>query len=270
MTVLDQIVQSTIKRTKEAKSVMPFEQLVKITPHNPRPFAFETALLAPDLSFICELKKASPSRGLFDETFPYKEFAREYEEAGAAALSVLTEPYYFLGDLRYLQEIRSEVKIPLLQKDFVLEEYQIVQARYFGADAVLLIQALLDDQTTRTLLMTASDLGMSVLTETHNEAEIDRSLRAGARIIGVNNRDLKTMEVDRNTCIRLRGHVPPSCLFVAESGLRTPQDIDQMRKIGADAVLIGEAFMSSAQKGQLLREMMEKAEKIKEKGELSR
>ena len=209
---------------------------------------FERALKKDGISFICEVKKASPSKGLIAPDFQYLDIAREYEAAGADAISVLTEPEFFLGSDAYLTEIRQSVGIPVLRKDFTVDEYQLYEAKTIGADAVLLICALLDTAVLRRYISICDTLGLSALVEAHTEAEVISALDAGARIVGVNNRDLKTFNVDLNTCIRLRPLVPRDITFVAESGIRNGEDITQLREAGVDAVLIGETLMRSADK----------------------
>ncbi len=211
-------------------------------------FPFERALAAPGISFICEVKKASPSKGVIAEDFPYVRIAEEYEEAGASALSVLTEPYYFLGSDQYLKEIRQSVSLPILRKDFTVDSYQIDQAKTLGADAILLICALLSEEELKSFFRRADSLGLSALVEAHTEEEVRRALAAGARVVGVNNRDLKTFEVDVTTSARLRRLVPASVRFVSESGIKTSADVKVLRENGTDAVLIGEAFMRSPDK----------------------
>lgn len=213
-----------------------------------REFPFEKALAAPGVSFICEVKKASPSKGIIAQEFPYVRIAMEYEEAGASALSVLTEPYYFLGSDEYLKEIRKVVSLPILRKDFTVDPYQIDQAKTLGADAVLLICALLSDEELKAFFRQADSLGLSALVEAHTEEEVRRALAAGARVVGVNNRDLKTFEVDVTNSVRLRRLVPPSVRFVSESGIKTPADVAVLRNNGTDGVLIGETFMRSPDK----------------------
>jgi indole-3-glycerol phosphate synthase len=211
-------------------------------------FPFEAILRKPGLSFICEVKKASPSKGIIAADFPYLDIARDYELAGADAISVLTEPDYFLGCTDYLTDIRKHVGIPLLRKDFIIDDYQLYESKLIGADAVLLICALLDTETLRQCLSICDDLGLSALVEAHDETEVRSALSAGARIIGVNNRDLKTFEVDLGNCIRLRPLVPKDILFVAESGIKTADDINILHNAGIDAVLIGETLMRSSDK----------------------
>ena len=218
-------------------------------------FYFEKALTKQGLSFICELKKASPSRGVIAQDFPYLDIAREYEVAGATAISCLTEPYYFQGKDQYLKEISQAVRLPVLRKDFVIDSYMIYEAKILGAAAVLLICAVLDKDTLGDYLRIAEDLSLSALVEAHDEAEVDRALEAGARIIGVNNRDLNTFEVDRNTSIRLRKRVPKEILFVSESGIKTADDIRELRDNGVDAVLIGETLMRESDKAAALERL---------------
>jgi indole-3-glycerol phosphate synthase len=217
-------------------------------------FNFYNALKKPGLSFICEVKKASPSKGVIAEDFDYLKIANEYETADADAISVLTEPNYFLGSDRYLIEISTTVKTPCLRKDFTVSDYQIYQAKALRASAILLIVTLLDINTLSSYIETAKNLKMDALVECHFEHEIEIALKAGAKIIGVNNRNLQTFEVDINRSARLRGLVPADTLFVSESGVRDATDIKAAVKAGADAVLVGEALMRAADKTGLLRE----------------
>lgn len=208
------------------------------------PFRFEKALAADgDLHFICECKKASPSKGLIAPDFPYLEIARQYEEAGASAISVLTEPKWFLGSPEYLREIAEEVKVPCLRKDFTVDPYMIYEAKLLGASAVLLICAILDTGTLAEYLEAADSLGLSAIVEAHDETEVASAVSAGARIIGVNNRNLKDFTVDIHNSIRLRSCAPAETIFVAESGIRTPEDVETLRQNGVNAVLIGEQLM---------------------------
>ncbi|NLO98118.1 MAG: indole-3-glycerol phosphate synthase TrpC [Peptococcaceae bacterium] len=215
-------------------------------------FAFEQALKKKGLSFICEVKKASPSKGVIAPVFPYREIALQYEKAGARAISVLTEPEYFLGSDIYLKEISALVRIPVLRKDFILDEYQIYEAKLLGADAVLLICALLDTATLKKFLGLCDELGLSALVEAHTQADIASALEAGARVIGVNNRNLNTFEVDFNNCLRLRDLVPENIVYVAESGIQTPEQIALLEEAGVDGVLLGEVLMRSADKTAML------------------
>lgn len=248
--ILDRIAERTVLRVKEEKRKKGLCQVRRAAEElgADTGFLFHRALEAPGISFICEVKKASPSRGVIAEEFPYLQIAREYEEAGAAAISVLTEPYYFLGSGRYLEEIAAEAGIPVLRKDFILDVYQIYEARMLGAAAVLLICALLEGGQLREYLAVAHSLGLSALVEVHTEEEAEMALEAGAGIIGVNNRNLKTFEVDIAVTGRLRRLIPQETLFVSESGIRTPEDIAWLKQEGSDGVLIGEALMRSADK----------------------
>lgn len=223
--------------------------------HNREAFAFEKALIKKDVTFICEVKKASPSKGVIAEDFPYQNIAKEYENAGADAISVLTEPQYFQGSDRYLTEISSLVNIPVLRKDFTVDEYQIYQAKVIGADAVLLICSLLDTVTIKNYIQICDELGLSALVEAHSEEEVFLAISAGARVIGVNNRNLQTFEVDINNSIMLRNLVPKDIIFVAESGIKTAKDIAILRNAGVNAVLIGETFMRSPNKEEMLDQL---------------
>ncbi len=215
-------------------------------------FAFEHALRrtykksAP--AFICEIKKASPSKGVIAANFPYLTIAREYERAGAAAISVLTEPDFFQGEGRYLTEIRGAVSLPLLRKDFTVDRYQIYEAKVLGADAVLLICALLDTGTLRDFIAVCDTLGLCALVETHTAGEVQSAIRAGARIIGVNNRDLDSFAVSLDTSLRLSTEIPEEVLFVSESGITCAQDIRMLRGAGVHAVLVGETLMRAENK----------------------
>ena len=218
-------------------------------------FIVEQALKKEGISFICEVKKASPSKGLIAPNFPYVEIAKEYETAGAACISVLTEPTRFLGDDRYLQEIVDNVATPVLRKDFTVDSYQIYQAKVLGASMILLICSLLDEDTIREYIGICDTLGLSALVETHDEDEIAMAVRAGARIIGVNNRNLKDFTVDVHNSERLRKLVPPDVLFIAESGIRTAKDIKVLYDAGVNGVLIGETLMRSPDKKAMLEEL---------------
>jgi indole-3-glycerol phosphate synthase len=258
VTILDEIAAKTRLRVAKAKEAAPLETLrARALETEGKASAFEKALAAPGLSFICEVKKASPSRGIIAEDFPYLQIARDYEEAGAAAVSVLTEPDYFLGSGEYLREIAGAVNIPVLRKDFVVDPYQIYEAKLLGADAALLICALLSGETLSGCIALADELGLSALVEIHNEAEAETALRAGARITGINNRDLKTFTVDMGITARLRACIPPGILVVAESGVKTPEDVRALAGAGVDAALIGESMMRAADKKRFLAELRE-------------
>jgi len=254
--ILDTIVTATKKRVEEAKGSNPLAAMKQKAEAMPKcDFRFARALRGEDLSFICEVKKASPSKGLISADFPYLDIARDYAAGGAAAISVLTEPDFFQGSNQYLSEIKEAVDIPLLRKDFIIDEYQIYEAKVIGADAVLLICAILDTDTIGRYREICDCLGLCALVEAHNVREVEGALASGARIIGVNNRDLRTFNVDIHTCVNLRLLVPPDIIFIAESGIRTPEDIDILRRVGVDAVLIGEALMKSGDRQAALRQL---------------
>ena len=257
MNILQEISERTKERIEERKKVLPLHTLMEMaTAHGiTDDFPFENALKASDISFICEIKKASPSKGVIAEDFPYLDIAKDYESAGAAAISVLTEPYYFKGDDRYLREIAAAVSIPLLRKDFTVDSYMIYEAKTLGASAVLLICSLLNQATLAEYIGIAHRLGLSALVETHDEEELKMALDAGARMIGVNNRDLKTFEVDTSTSMRLRKLTPNDILFVSESGIRSAEDVAMLRQNGVDAVLIGETLMRATNKKTALAEL---------------
>lgn len=250
--ILQKIADATRIRVFGQKTELPLEDMKKRAHPSAKPFSFEKALAGDGLSFICEVKKASPSRGVIAHDFPHVQIAKEYEKAGADAVSVLTEPEFFLGSGLFLKDIKKELSIPVLRKDFIVDEYQIYESSALGADAILLICALLDTETLKTFIAAADALGLSCLVEAHDEPEIASALAAGARIIGVNNRDLRSFTVDLQNSIRLRPLVPPGRLFVSESGVKTPDDIAALQKAGADAVLIGETFMLSKNKKEEL------------------
>ena len=215
----------------------------------------EKALKKDTMTFICEVKKASPSKGIIAQEFNPLEIAKEYEKAGANAMSILTEPDYFLGDINYLKEISEIVKIPLLRKDFTIDEYMIYEAKVNGASAVLLICALLDKECLKKYINICHNLGLSALVEAHDEKEIKDAIEAGARIIGVNNRNLKDFTIDINNSIKLRKNVPESISFIAESGIKTRADIVDLEKGKVNGVLIGETFMRSKNKKEMLDEL---------------
>lgn len=255
--ILDQLAASTRERVERRKQKAAFEQVKKQAQALPAEtgFPFERALAAEGMSFICEVKKASPSKGLIAPDFPYLQIAKEYEEAGAAAISVLTEPEYFLGSDQYLEEIVQEVSIPVLRKDFTVDAYQIYEAKLLGASAVLLICALLEEGKLKDFLDIAHGLGLSALVEAHDEKEVETAVRAGARIIGVNNRDLKTFTVDVNNSVRLRSLIPAGKIYVSESGIRNAADVGILHKNGTNAVLIGETLMRSPDKKAMLADL---------------
>lgn len=256
--ILEKIAVSARKRVESAKAAVSPEAMTQRALDLPKgSFAFERALRQPGMAFICEVKKASPSKGLIAPDFPYIDIARDYEAAGASAISVLTEPDYFLGSDSFLTEIKTACKLPVLRKDFTVDDYQIFEAKTIGADAVLLICALLDAKTIHHCIKICDDLGLSALVEAHTAEEVMSALEAGARIVGVNNRNLKTFEVNIETCEKLRPLVPPSVVFVAESGIQTSDDIGRLSRAGVDAVLIGETLMRSTDRQAALRALRE-------------
>ncbi len=259
MTILDQLAGYAKERVDRARKELPLEELkkqaVSLTASAEENFAFENALKKPGISFICECKKASPSKGLIAPDFPYMQIAREYEEAGAECISVLTEPKWFLGSDRYLREITDTVKIPCLRKDFTVDAYMIYEAKVLGASAVLLICAILDEEQMNEYIGICDELGLSALVEAHDEVEVRSALRAGARMIGVNNRNLRDFTVDTDNSRRLRELIPRDVLFVSESGIRDADDVEALSKIGADAVLVGETLMRAADKKARLRKL---------------
>ena len=252
--ILDTIVEATKIRVAQEKQVESPEAVKAAALALPSDtgFPFEAALRQQDFNFICEVKKASPSKGIIAEHFPYLDIAKEYEVAGAAAISVLTEPDFFKGDKKYLQEIASTVKIPVLRKDFIIDEYQIYQAKVWGASAILLICACLDVPTLTKFRELADSLGLSSLVEAHDENEVQMAIDCGAGIIGVNNRNLKDFTVDVQNSVRLRNLVQDDVIFVSESGLETPEDIQVLRDNNIGVALMGETFMRSPNKVEKL------------------
>ena len=252
--ILDKIIEATKIRVAQEKQVESPESVKTAALALPSDtgFPFEAALRQQDFNFICEVKKASPSKGIIAEHFPYLDIAKEYEIAGAAAISVLTEPDFFKGDKKYLQEIANTVKIPVLRKDFIIDEYQIYQAKVWGASAILLICACLDVPTLTKFRELADSLGLSSLVEAHDEAEVQMAIDCGARIIGVNNRNLKDFTVDVQNSVRLRNLVQDDVIFVSESGLETPEDIQVLRDNNIGVALMGETFMRSPNKVEKL------------------
>lgn len=256
MTILEQLADHARQRTEQAKRVLPPEEIRHQALSLPKgDFSFQQALKKPGVSFICECKKASPSKGLIAPNFPYLEIAKEYEAAGADCISVLTEPKWFLGNDEYLKEIAKAVSIPCLRKDFTVDEYQIYQAKVLGASAVLLICSVLTENQMKDYIRICDELGLSALVEVHDEQEVQTAINTGARIIGINNRNLKDFSVDTDNSRRLRELIPPGVLFVSESGVRTAEDVETLRKIGADAVLIGETLMRASDKRAKLAEL---------------
>ena len=253
MTILDELAAYARERTNIAKNKISSEEMRRAAFGLPKgSFEFEKALKGDDIAFICECKKASPSKGIIAEEFPYKDIAKDYEAAGADCISVLTEPKWFLGSDEYLREISSLVSIPCLRKDFTIDEYMIYEAKLLGAKAVLLICSILDGSRISEYIAICDALGMSALVEAHDEKETETAIKAGARIIGVNNRNLKDFSVDTENSRKLRSLIPKETIFVSESGVRTPEDVEKLRTIGTDAVLIGETLMRAQNKKEAL------------------
>lgn len=262
--ILDDLAAAARVRVERKKKETPFEEVMGKAQQLAKnegefTFPFEKAIAQKtaekEISFICEVKKASPSKGIIAEDFPYLDIARDYEKAGADCISVLTETDYFKGDDRYLREINDEISIPTIRKDFIVDTYMIYEAKLLGASCVLLIAALLDTDTIREYKSVCDKLGLSALVEAHDEIELQSALDAGARLIGVNNRDLKTFTVDINNSLRLRNMVPKDKLFIAESGIKNAKDIQRLREAGVNGVLIGETLMRSNDKKKMLDEL---------------
>lgn len=256
MTILDQLADFARERTKVAKEKVSLDVIKEQAMALPKgTFAFEKALKKPGISFICECKKASPSKGLIAPDFPYLEIAKEYEKAGADCISVLTEPKWFLGSDEYLKEIAGTVSIPCIRKDFIVDEYMIYEAKLLGAQAVLFICSILSTEEIREYIKIADSLGLSSLVEAHDEEEVKSAIEADARIIGVNNRNLKDFTVNTDNSRRMRELVPSNVLFVSESGVKTAEDIQILREMNVDAVLIGETLMRATDKKAKLDEL---------------
>jgi indole-3-glycerol phosphate synthase len=256
MMILTKLADSTRNRVEREKKQIPLEMVKEqALAMKKGDFSFEKVIAEGDISFICEVKRASPSKGMLVEEFPYVQIAKDYEEAGASCISVLTEPDYFKGDKQYLKEISENVTVPLIRKDFIIDEYMIYDAKIHGASCVLLICSLLDKETMEKYIEICDNLGMSALVEAHDEEEIQKAVEAGARMIGVNNRDLKTFTVDIGNSERLRKLVPDNILFIAESGIKTNADINRLRKAKVNGVLIGETFMKAENKKEMLQKL---------------
>ncbi|RPA60701.1 indole-3-glycerol phosphate synthase TrpC [Aerococcus agrisoli] len=255
--ILDKIVVSTEIRVDQAKAAVPLEEMKARALAKPinQDFPFEKALVEEGIGFICEVKKSSPSKGLISEDFNYLQIARQYENAGANAISVLTEPDFFQGSNQFLTDIKNEIGLPILRKDFVIDAYQIYEAKAIGADAVLLIVAILDDKQLRDYFQLAQDLGLSALVEAHSVEELERALAISPRLIGVNNRDLKTFKVKLSNSVKMRNRVPEDILFIAESGIKTREDVAVLEEGHVDGILIGETMMLAPDKPRKLAEL---------------
>lgn len=256
MTILDKLTDYAKQRVENAKRVIsPSEMKSRALSLPKGNFEFENALRGGEISFICECKKASPSKGVIAESFPYLEIAADYERAGVDCISVLTEPKWFMGSNEYLREIAASVQLPCLRKDFTVDEYMIYEAKLLGAGAVLLICSVLSEEQLKEYIDICDMLGLSALVEIHDEAEAEAAVNAGARLVGVNNRNLKNFTVNCDNSARLRSLVPSGTLFVSESGVKTREDVKKLESIGADAVLIGETLMRAADKTAKLAEL---------------
>ena len=255
--MLDEIVEKTRIRVDDAKKIISLDDLkneVSLMDIS-EDFPFKRALAGEDIAIIAEVKKASPSKGIISEDFDYLGIAKEYEAAGASAISVLTEPYFFMGSEDYLSEIAENVDIPVLRKDFIIDEYMIWEAKLLGASAVLLIVSILDIVQLKKYLDLAHDLGLSAIVETHDAEEIRRALNVGAEIIGVNNRNLNDFSVDIENSISLRRCVSGDVIFISESGIKTKEDVTKLKENDVDAVLIGETLMKSDDKKAMISEL---------------
>ncbi len=255
--ILDEIVAARLKRVSIAKMRMPLIMLKQMLSNRPPKRDFAAALAGHDLSVIAEMKRASPSHGVFREDFRAREIAQSYEASGAAALSVLTEEDYFQGSLTDLIDARDATGLPVLRKDFIVDSYQLFESAATGADAILIIVATLDDYYLRAYLETAETLELAAVVEVHTEDELVRAVRAGAKMIGVNNRDLKNLEVNLETSLRLRPKIPAGVVSISESGIKTPEDLRRLRDAGFNAALIGERFMTGADPGLELAHLLE-------------
>jgi indole-3-glycerol phosphate synthase len=255
MDILDDIVLRTMERVCEKKDSIPKKKIKRMAERYDviQGFPFEDALTGDDMKFICEIKMSSPSAGVISDNFDHLLIAEQYHAAGAAAISVLTEPYYFQGNDLYLLGVSSIVPLPVLRKDFIVDSYMIYEAKVLGASAVLLICSILEKETLAEYIEIAHRIGLSALVEVHDEDEVKMAIEAGARIIGVNNRDLKTLEIDLSLSERLRPLVPKNIIFVSESGIRTSDDVERMRRVGVNAVLVGETLMRSSNKTEGLK-----------------
>ena len=261
--ILDEIVQARVRRVEESSRARPLETLAasprrRVETRAARPFR-EALSREGGANVIAEIKRRSPSKGIIREEFDHLSIARSYDDAGAAAISILTEEDFFGGSLDYLRDVRRELEIPLLRKDFIFDEYQVYEAEEAGASALLLIAAILDDELLSALLLLAEEIGLDALVEVHTEAEMERAARVGASIIGVNNRDLKTFEVDLNTSLKLSRLAPASAILVSESGINTGADIRKLAGAGFRGFLIGEGLMREPDPGERLRRIISDA-----------
>lgn len=249
MNILEKIIEKTKDRVARQRNMIGYEQLKSVAYQLPKDnFSFEIVLKKRDISFICETKKASPSKGIISEDYPYIEIAKQYREAGADAISVLTEPDFFMGSIGHAIDIIQNVNVPVLRKDFIIDDMMIYESKIAKVSAVLLICSILTDKQLRDYIKICDDLGVSCLVEAHDEQEVRRAMYAGARVIGVNNRDLKTFAVDITNSLKCRRLVPPNISFVSESGITSNEQIEQLRKANVNGVLIGETMMNAPDK----------------------
>lgn len=256
MTILDRLAEHARERVAASKNAVSLKAIQAQALAMPKgSFSFEKALQGDGISFICECKKASPSKGIIAEDYPYLDIAKAYENAGADCISVLTEPKWFLGSLDHLKEIASAVSVPVIRKDFTVDPYMIYEAKIHGASAVLLICSILEQNEIAEYLAICDELGLSALVEAHDEREIETALSTNARIIGVNNRNLRDFSMDFSHSENLRRLVPENVVFVSESGVKTHDDVERLIKVGSNAVLIGETLMRSSDKTAMLREL---------------
>jgi indole-3-glycerol phosphate synthase len=256
MNILESIINNKRRETALSKNVRPIDRLKGMSGYSRKCISLQNALNASAPAIIAEIKKASPSRGIICKDFDHRIIAREYTEAGASALSVLTDKVFFQGDIHYIEDIRKDILIPILRKDFIIDSYQLVEAKAFGADSVLLIAAVLEKNQMSELHAEAKELGLECLVEVHNEAELESLDMSIVKIIGVNNRNLEDFSVDPGISIRLAGSIPPGITIVSESGISSRGDIDLLMQYGIHAVLVGESLMSSANPGDALRTLL--------------
>ena len=256
MNILESILENTRNETARAKHTMPIERLKGMPGYSRKCLSLKRALLASDPAIIAEVKKASPSKGIIREDFDHRIIARAYTEAGACALSVLTDKVYFQGNIQYIADIRKDISIPILRKDFIIDFYQLAEAKAFGADAVLLIAAALEKNQLRALHAEAEGLGLECLVEVHSEQELESLDIPAVKIIGINNRNLADFSVDIATSIRLAELIPSGITIVSESGISSRGDIDLLMQNGIDAVLVGESLMRAVNPGDALRELL--------------
>lgn len=261
MNKLEEILQYKKREVAKQKEKIPFEEVIERMVQLPPTQDFASVLKAhsaDECVCIAELKKASPSKGLIAKSFSPEKIAREYKQGGAAALSVLTDEKYFQGHSDYILAAKAASHLPILRKDFTVDEYQIYESRMFGADAILLIVAALSDHQLQSYIATAEELTLAALVECHSKEEIERALNAGAKIIGINNRDLKTFTIDVELSLNLKRFIPNYCISVSESGIRNFHTVERLAQAGFDAILVGEHLMSQPNRAKALKELLGK------------